>query len=154
VTAEASRTRLGHEHAEIGRPGRPRLPVSSACRPRSPSATPRPTDQPGKSLELVVPIQFYFKRWAWRPSIRCIERGLQLTEHRRIVLEVLKTADDHPRLREIHRRAADGHGIATIYRTLNTLVKARIAKRQVWDAKPRRSELQNTSKTTTELAFE
>jgi Fe2+ or Zn2+ uptake regulation protein len=39
--------------------------------------------------------------------------------------EVLITADDHPRLREIHRRAADGRGIATIYRTLNTLVKAR-----------------------------
>jgi Fur family ferric uptake transcriptional regulator len=64
----------------------------------------------------------------------CVQRGLRLTEHRRIVLEVLEGADDHPCVREIHRRAADGHriGIATVYRTLNTLVEAGMVKRQVF----------------------
>ena len=64
----------------------------------------------------------------------CMQRGLRLTEHRRIVLEVLEAADDHPCVREIHRRAADGHriGIAIVYRTLNTLVEAGMGKRQVF----------------------
>ncbi len=64
----------------------------------------------------------------------CVQHGLRLTEHRRIVLEVLEAAEDHPCVREIHRRAADGHriGIATVYRTLNTLVEAGMVKRQVF----------------------
>jgi Fur family transcriptional regulator, ferric uptake regulator len=64
----------------------------------------------------------------------CVQRGLRLTEHRRIVLEVLEASDDHPCVREIHRRAADGHriGIATVYRTLNTLVEAGMVRRQVF----------------------
>jgi Fur family ferric uptake transcriptional regulator len=64
----------------------------------------------------------------------CLQRGLRLTEHRRIVLEVLEASNDHPCVREIHRRAADGHriGIATVYRTLNTLVEAGMVKRQVF----------------------
>ena len=64
----------------------------------------------------------------------CMQRGLRLTEHRRIVLEVLEAADDHPCVREIHRRAADGHriGIATVYRTLNTLVDVGLVRREVF----------------------
>ena len=64
----------------------------------------------------------------------CAQRGLRLTEHRRIVLEVLGAADDHPCVREIHRRAANGHriGIATVYRTLNTLVEMGMVRRQVF----------------------
>ncbi len=67
-------------------------------------------------------------------EVLCLQRGLRLTEHRRIVLEVLESADDHPCVREIHRRAADGHriGIATVYRTLNTLVEAGMVRRQVF----------------------
>ncbi len=64
----------------------------------------------------------------------CVERGLRLTEHRRIVLEVLEAADDHPCVREIHRRAAANHriGIATVYRTLNHLVRVGLVTRQVF----------------------
>jgi Fur family ferric uptake transcriptional regulator len=64
----------------------------------------------------------------------CVQRGLRLTEHRRIVLEVLEAAQDHPCVREIHRRAAAGHriGIATVYRTLNSLVEVGMVKRQVF----------------------
>ena len=64
----------------------------------------------------------------------CAQRGLRLTEHRRIVLEVLDASDDHPCVREIHRRAANGHriGIATVYRTLNTLVEVGVVRRQLF----------------------
>jgi Fur family ferric uptake transcriptional regulator len=64
----------------------------------------------------------------------CLQRGLRLTEHRRIVLEVLEASDDHPCVREIHRRAAAGHriGIATVYRTLNSLVEVGMVRRQVF----------------------
>ena len=64
----------------------------------------------------------------------CTERGLRLTEHRRIVLEVLEAATDHPCAREIHRRAADGHriGIATVYRTLNSLAQLGMVTREVF----------------------
>lgn len=64
----------------------------------------------------------------------CVQRGLRLTEHRRIVLEVLDASEDHPCVREIHRRAAAGHriGIATVYRTLNSLVDVGMVKRQVF----------------------
>lgn len=64
----------------------------------------------------------------------CVERGLRLTEHRRIVLEVLETSTDHPCVREIHRRAAIGHriGIATVYRTLNSLLRVGMVSRHVF----------------------
>jgi Fur family transcriptional regulator, ferric uptake regulator len=64
----------------------------------------------------------------------CLQRGLRLTEHRRIVLEVLEASHDHPCVREIHRRAATGHriGIATVYRTLNSLVERGMVRRQVF----------------------
>lgn len=61
----------------------------------------------------------------------CLRKGLRLTEHRRIVLEILDSATDHPCAREIHRRAADGHriGLATVYRTLNSLMEAGVLTR-------------------------
>lgn len=64
----------------------------------------------------------------------CLQRGLRLTEHRRIVLEVLEASNDHPCVREIHSRAAAGHriGIATVYRTLNSLVERGMVRRQVF----------------------
>lgn len=63
-----------------------------------------------------------------------VERGLRLTEHRRIVLEVLEAAEDHPCVREIHRRAEKGHriGIATVYRTLNSLVRVGMITRLIF----------------------
>lgn len=64
----------------------------------------------------------------------CRRRGLRLTEHRRIVLEVLEAATDHPSVREIHRRAAAGHciGLATVYRALNSLAESGIVMRRTF----------------------
>jgi Fur family ferric uptake transcriptional regulator len=64
----------------------------------------------------------------------CVQRGLRLTEHRRIVVEILEAATDHPCVREIHRRAARDHriGVATVYRTLNRLAAAGLVTRHVF----------------------
>lgn len=70
----------------------------------------------------------------------CRERGLRLTEQRRIVLEVLEAATDHPCTFEIHRRASAGRriGVATVYRALNSLASAGLVTRHVFrDGKAR-----------------
>lgn len=70
----------------------------------------------------------------------CRERGVRLTEQRRIVLEVLEAATDHPCTFEIHRRASAGRriGVATVYRALNSLATAGLVTRHVFrDGKAR-----------------
>ncbi len=70
----------------------------------------------------------------------CRERGLRLTEQRRIVLEVLEAATDHPCTFEIHRRASVERriGVATVYRALNSLATAGLVTRHVFrDGKAR-----------------
>jgi len=37
---------------------------------------------------------------------KCIERGLRMTDQRRVIARVLSEADDHPDAEELHRRAA------------------------------------------------
>lgn len=51
----------------------------------------------------------------------CIEKGLRMTEPRRIIARVLSTSDDHPDAEELHRRAnaLDASiSLATVYRTV------------------------------------
>ena len=70
----------------------------------------------------------------------CREHGVRLTEQRRIVLEVLESATDHPCTFEIHRRASVGHriGVATVYRALNSLSSAGLVTRHIFrDGKAR-----------------
>ncbi len=77
----------------------------------------------------------------------CRQRGLRLTEHRRIVLEVMENATDHPCAREIHRRAAVGHriGLATVYRAVKRLTAAGVLTRLSFpDGKARYERLGTT----------
>lgn len=70
----------------------------------------------------------------------CRERGVRLTDQRRIVLEVLESATDHPCTFEIHRRASASHriGVATVYRALNSLASAGLVTRHIFrDGKAR-----------------
>jgi Fur family ferric uptake transcriptional regulator len=70
----------------------------------------------------------------------CTEHGIRLTAQRRIVLEVLEAATDHPCTHEIHRRANNEHriGVATVYRILNRLTAAGVVVRHVFrDGKAR-----------------
>ena len=51
----------------------------------------------------------------------CTEKGMRMTEQRRVIARVLSVADDHPDVEEIHRRASDidkNISIATVYRTM------------------------------------
>jgi len=62
----------------------------------------------------------------------CAEKGLRMTEQRRIVARVLSAAHDHPDVEELHRRAhaLDPHiSIATVYRTVRLFEEAGILTR-------------------------
>ena len=51
----------------------------------------------------------------------CLEKGLRMTEQRRVIARVVADAYDHPDAEELYRRAVavDPHiSIATVYRTV------------------------------------
>ncbi|WOI53145.1 Fur family transcriptional regulator [Parvularcula sp. LCG005] len=54
----------------------------------------------------------------------CVEKGLRMTDQRRVITQVIAGAEDHPDVEEIHRRATEIDSrisIATVYRTLRLL---------------------------------
>lgn len=62
----------------------------------------------------------------------CVEKGLRMTEQRRIIARVLSDATDHPDAEELYRRASavDPHiSIATVYRTVRLFEDAGILER-------------------------
>ena len=62
----------------------------------------------------------------------CIEKGMRMTEQRRVIAQVLSTAHDHPDVEELYRRAhaVDHHiSIATVYRTVRLFEDAGIIAR-------------------------
>src|SRR5689334_12875965 len=63
---------------------------------------------------------------------RCIEKGLRMTEQRRVIARVLSQAADHPDAEELHRRAAavdPNISLATVYRTVKLFEDAGIIER-------------------------
>ena len=62
----------------------------------------------------------------------CIEKGLRMTEPRRVIARVLSVADDHPDAEELHRRANSldaSISLATVYRTVKLFEDAGIIER-------------------------
>ena len=62
----------------------------------------------------------------------CIDKGLRMTDQRRVVARVLSDAQDHPDVEELYRRAVlvDPHiSIATVYRTVRLFEEAAIIAR-------------------------
>jgi Fur family transcriptional regulator, ferric uptake regulator len=62
----------------------------------------------------------------------CAEKGLRITEQRRVIARVLSDADDHPDVEALHARAAAidaGISIATVYRTVRLFEEAGILER-------------------------
>ncbi len=62
----------------------------------------------------------------------CVEKGMRMTEQRRVIARVVSHADDHPDVEELYRRAAavDGNiSISTVYRTLKLFEDAGIIER-------------------------
>ena len=62
----------------------------------------------------------------------CAEKGLRITEQRRVIARVLSDAVDHPDVELLHQRAAaidPGISIATVYRTVRLFEDAGILER-------------------------
>lgn len=62
----------------------------------------------------------------------CIDKGMRMTDQRRVVARVLSAAKDHPDVEELYRRAhaVDPHiSIATVYRTVRLFEEAGIIER-------------------------
>ena len=63
----------------------------------------------------------------------CAERGLKMTEQRRVISRVLSETRDHPDVEEIYRRAAaidPKISLATVYRTMRLYEEANIIERR------------------------
>ena len=62
----------------------------------------------------------------------CAERGLRITEQRRVIAKVLSEATDHPDVESLHERASAVDpkiSIATVYRTVRLFEEAGILDR-------------------------
>jgi Fur family ferric uptake transcriptional regulator len=63
---------------------------------------------------------------------RCLDKGLRMTEQRRIIARELSDSVDHPDVETVYERASliDGKiGLATVYRTLRLFEEAAILER-------------------------
>ncbi len=78
----------------------------------------------------------------------CIEKGMRMTDQRRVVARVLADAHDHPDVEELYRRAqsVDPHiSIATVYRTVRLFEEAGIiARHDFRDGRSRYEEALDT----------
>ncbi len=62
----------------------------------------------------------------------CAQRGLRITEQRRVIARVLSESTDHPDVEKLHARATaidPGISIATVYRTVRLFEEAGILDR-------------------------
>lgn len=62
----------------------------------------------------------------------CADKGLRITEQRRVIAKVLSESDDHPDVEMLHDRANKidpGISIATVYRTVRLFEEAGILDR-------------------------
>jgi Fur family ferric uptake transcriptional regulator len=62
----------------------------------------------------------------------CVERGMRMTDQRRVIARVLSESDDHPDVEEVYRRSSrvDSRiSIATVYRTVRMFEEAGIIER-------------------------
>ena len=75
----------------------------------------------------------------------CLDRGLKMTEQRRIIARVLSDSADHPDVEQVYRRASaiDSHiSIATVYRTVRLFEEANIlARHDFGDGRARYEEM-------------
>jgi Fur family ferric uptake transcriptional regulator len=75
----------------------------------------------------------------------CMDKGLKMTEQRRVIARVLSDAEDHPDVEQVYRRATeiDPHiSIATVYRTVRLFEEASIlAKHDFGDGRSRYEEM-------------
>jgi Fur family transcriptional regulator, ferric uptake regulator len=75
----------------------------------------------------------------------CHDKGLKMTEQRRVLARVLSEAADHPDVEAVHRRASEIDpkiSIATVYRTVRLFQEANIlARHDFGDGRARYEEM-------------
>ena len=57
----------------------------------------------------------------------CVQKGMRMTDQRRVIAQVIEAAEDHPDVEELYRRASaldDRISLSTVYRTLNLFEEA------------------------------
>ena len=62
----------------------------------------------------------------------CADKGLRITEQRRVIARVLGESEDHPDVETLHERAASidpNISIATVYRTVRLFEEANVIER-------------------------
>lgn len=62
----------------------------------------------------------------------CLEKGMRMTDQRRVIARVLSEAQDHPDVEELYRRSSGvdpNISIATVYRTVRLFEEAGIIAR-------------------------
>jgi Fur family ferric uptake transcriptional regulator len=76
----------------------------------------------------------------------CVEKGMRMTDQRRVIARVLSQSDDHPDVEELYRRASavdPNISIATVYRTVRLFEEAGILERHDFrDGRSRYEEVQ------------
>lgn len=63
---------------------------------------------------------------------RCVEKGLKMTEQRRVIARVLSQSDDHPDVEMLYQRASaidPNVSIATVYRTVRLFEESGIIEK-------------------------
>ena len=82
----------------------------------------------------------------------CHDKGLKMTEQRRVIARVLSDADDHPDVEQVYRRASaidPGISLATVYRTVRLFEEANILERHDFgDGRARYEEAPEATTTT------
>jgi Fur family transcriptional regulator, ferric uptake regulator len=75
----------------------------------------------------------------------CLDKGLKMTEQRRVIARVLSDSADHPDVEQVYRRATaldPRISIATVYRTVRLFEEANIlAKHDFGDGRSRYEEM-------------
>ncbi len=78
----------------------------------------------------------------------CIERGMKMTEQRRVIARVISDSHDHPDVEEVYNRASKIDpkiSIATVYRTVRLFEEAGIIeKHDFGDGRARYEEITET----------
>ncbi len=62
----------------------------------------------------------------------CVQKGLKMTEQRRVISRVLSDSTDHPDVEQVYRRAIEidpNISIATVYRTMRLFEEANVIER-------------------------
>ena len=77
---------------------------------------------------------------------RCIEKGVRLTDQRKIIAKVMSESNDHPNVDELHKRINKIDtkiSIATVYRTVKLFEEAGIVAKH--DFKGNKARYEQTS---------